>query len=126
MGLDQYAFRVTDSGERTEIACWRKHNRLQGWMESLYIKKGGTKEFNCVDVELEWEEIVQLATDIDNRHLPETEGFFFGSDSYSYIMDSSSDLGHTDYQDYQADMDFIEIAKLALDCNDRVVYSSWW
>jgi len=90
MGLDQYAFRVTDSGERTEIACWRKHNRLQGWMESLYIKKGGTKEFNCVDVELEWEEIVQLATDIDNRHLPETEGFFFGSDSYSYIMDSSS------------------------------------
>ena len=121
MGLDQYAHRVKENGERTELAYWRKHNRLQGWMEDLYIKKGGTEEFNCVDVELGWEDIMQLAKDIDSRHLPETGGFFFGSDSYSYIPE-----GQTQYQDYKADLDFIEIAKLALDCNDRVVYSSWW
>ena len=33
MGLDQYAFSENKDGERTEIAYWRKHNRLQGWME---------------------------------------------------------------------------------------------
>ena len=41
MGLDQYANRVNEAGDRVEVAYWRKHNRLQGWMEDLYISKGG-------------------------------------------------------------------------------------
>jgi hypothetical protein len=127
MGLDQYAFRVDENGERTEIACWRKHNRLQGWMENLwYETRKNTEEFNCVDMELNWEDVMQLATDIEKRNLPDTQGFFYGSDSYSYIMDSSSDLGHTDYQDLNADLQFIETSKMALDCGDKVVYTCWY
>jgi len=127
MGLDQYAHRVDENGERTEIACWRKHNRLQGWMENLWYEiRKNTEEFNCVDMELNWEDIIQLATDIEKRNLPDTQGFFYGSDSYSYIMDSSSDLGHTDYQDLNADLQFIETSKMALDCGDKVVYTCWY
>ena len=126
MGLDQYAFRVTENGERTEIACWRKHNRLQGWMESLYIKKGGIEEFNCVDVEIGWEDIIRLQEDVTNRSLPNTQGFFFGNDSYGIDPDVVQPDDNGMYWDLQKDLEFIDIAKVALDCNDRVVYSSWW
>ena len=39
MGLDQYAYRIKE-GQGFEIAYWRKHNRLQGWMENLWVEKG--------------------------------------------------------------------------------------
>ena len=61
MGLDQYAYAKTseDSEEQEELAYWRKHNRLHGWMEDLYRDKGNAVEheafgnsFNCVEVEL--------------------------------------------------------------------------
>ena len=43
MGLDQYAYkRDADEDEdgNITIAEWRKHNRLQGWMEDLWEDKG--------------------------------------------------------------------------------------
>ena len=126
MGLDQYAFRVKENGERTEIAYWRKHNRLQGWMENLYIKKGGLEDFNCVDVEVGWEDIIQLQEDITNRSLPHTQGFFFGNDSYGIDPDVIQLDDNGMYEDLQNDLDFINVAKVALDCNDKIVYSSWW
>jgi hypothetical protein len=96
-------------------------------MENLWYEiRKNTEEFNCVDMELNWEDIIQLATDIEKRNLPDTQGFFYGSDSYSYIMDSSSDLGHTDYQDLNEDLQFIETSKMALDCGDKIVYSCWY
>ena len=62
MGLDQYAYTVTQGGEldgeQIYIAEWRKHNRLQGWMEELWESKGkplaheSDGAFNCVPVEL--------------------------------------------------------------------------
>ena len=130
MGLDQYAYRVKD-GKALEIAYWRKHNRLQGWMENLWVEQGKPNmqkdedgnvidEFNCVDVEIGWEDIVQLTKAIDNRKLPETGRFFFGGDSYDYQNSNG------DYQNLQADLEFIEIAKIALDAGDKVIYSSWW
>ena len=126
MGLDQYAYRVKEDGERTEIAYWRKHNRLQGWMENLYITKGGTEEFNCVDVEIGWEDIIRLQEDVTNRSLPNTQGFFFGNDSYGIDPDEVQLDDNGMYWDLQKDLEFIDIAKVALDCNDRVIYSSWW
>ena len=49
MGLDQYLQK-----RNTEtIGTWRKHNRLQGWMENLYVSKGGMDEFNCKDLTLD-------------------------------------------------------------------------
>ena len=49
MGLDMYAYKtskvvedkkeITDDN-REELAYWRKHNRLHGWMEELWEDKG--------------------------------------------------------------------------------------
>ena len=126
MGLDQYAFKVNQKGERTEIAYWRKHNRLQGWMENLYTIKGGTEEFNCVDVELGWDDIIKLEQDIANRSLPQTGGFFFGNDSYGIDPTLVQPDDNGMYDDLQNDLKFCELAKIALDCNDKVIYTSWW
>ena len=35
MGLDQFAY-TTKGKEKEEIAYWRKHNALHGWMENLW------------------------------------------------------------------------------------------
>ena len=129
MGLDQYASKINKDGERIEIAYWRKHNRLQGWMENLYIQKGGTEEFNCVDVELELTDIIQLEEDINTRSLPETGGFFFGTDSYYQgldIKDPNNFNGNGMYEDLQNDLKFITLAKDLLNSGTKVVYSSWW
>ena len=118
MGLDQNAYKVSQDGEREELAYWRKHNRLQGWMEQRYTVKGGMKEFNCVDLELTEEDINDLETAIDSRALPQTGGFFFGEDSYSEY--------DGEWGDKEDDRKFIELAKEALDDGWRIVYSCWW
>ena len=89
MGLDQYAYRIKN-GEALEIAYWRKHNRLQGWMENLWVQRGKPNpqkdedgnvidEFNCVDLELDEEDLDKLEESLDSKELPETSGFFFGN-----------------------------------------------
>lgn len=123
MGLDQYA--VARRGEpvkneegqleyadQHEIAYWRKHPNLQGWMENLYREKGGTEEFNCVDVELTLEDLDELEAAITGTALPETCGFFFGENSDDYYKDK--------------DLQFIEQARREIEDGYKVVYSSWW
>ena len=127
MGLDQYAY-VSENGEHNDdsrdICYWRKHNRLQGWMENKYIDDGGTKEFNCVAVELTLEDIEQLDIVINNRMLPETGGFFFGDDSYSYEDEDSNESGG--YYHKEADVSFIKDARQAFANGKKVYYNSWW
>ena len=118
MGLDQNAYKVSQDGEREELAYWRKHNRLQGWMEERYTNKGGTEQFNCVDLELDEDDILDLEVAIDDKELPETGGFFFGNDSYTYYDD--------EYGDKETDRKFIKDAKAALDDGWKIVYSCWW
>ena len=78
MGLDQYA--TARKGEPTtddegytyyedsmELAYWRKHPNLQGWMEDLYLEKGGEGEFNCQDVELTLEDLDALEATLDEE-----------------------------------------------------------
>jgi hypothetical protein len=130
MGLDMYAFRVKAEdviddfnvrneeqgreGDLEELAYWRKHHDLHGWMERLYRAKGGTKEsFNCVPVRLSMEDLNLLESDILNNTLPETQGFFFGTnppDEYSR----------------EQDMAFISKAKIAVTNGAAVYYDSWW
>jgi hypothetical protein len=126
MGLDQYAFarEVIKSDDEEEpvdidIAQWRKHNRLQGWMENLYRDKhpNSTKEFNCEEVELTTEDLDRLESDINNKALPETGGFFFGDDSYSWPEQK-------EIQEY--DLAFIKEARQYLQDGRKVYYSSWW
>ena len=122
MGLDQYAY-VSENGKHDDdsrdIAYWRKHNRLQGWMKHKYIDNGGKEEFNCVSVELTLDDIEQLDVVINNRMLPETGGFFFGSDSYSNYEDKQ--YGYKD-----DDLKFIENARDELNKGNKVFYNCWW
>jgi hypothetical protein len=122
MGLDQYAYRREadeDEDGNITIAEWRKHNRLHGWMEALYRDKDGEQtgnSFNCVELELTEPDIEQLEAHVTDKVLPETEGFFFGGDSYE------------EYEEYhkQADLDFIKEAYEALSEGKKVYYNSWW
>jgi hypothetical protein len=129
MGLDMYAWRVKaedaisdfeiarneeDSAKVEEFFYWRKHHDLHGWMERLYRVKGGTKEsFNCVSVRLTMADLNALENDVLNNLLPETQGFFFGTNPPD------------DYSKNQ-DMEFIGKAKVAIAAGDAVYYDSWW
>ena len=123
MGLDQYATarrgeaRTDDEGytyyeDSMELACWRKHPNLQGWMEDLYHEKGGEQEFNCVDLELTLDDLNALEATLDEEELPETIGFFFGSNADDHYA--------------EADREFIVQARAAIKQGYTVVYSSWW
>jgi hypothetical protein len=116
MGLDQYAHGVMRglSGEekKDELSYWRKHPNLQGWMELKYREKGGSGEFNCVEVSLTESDLNELECAVEARELPETFGFFFGEDDSEYFIDH--------------DLEFIRKARKALRDGCEVVYSSWW
>ena len=126
MGLDQYAFTVgKDEGpdnEGLEFAYWRKHNRLQGWMENLWVSKNpnAKERFNGEKLFLTSDDIVSLEKDILGLQLPQTSGFFFGNDSYSYAEESKP------YADYDTDMQFLANAKKALDKGLKVYYVCSW
>ena len=123
MGLDQYAnarrgeAKTDDEGytyyeDSMELAYWRKHPNLQGWMQDLYYEKGGEEEFNCVDLELTLEDLDALEESLDEEALPETAGFFFGTDSSDYYA--------------EADREFIVQARAAIKQGYTIIYSSWW
>ena len=129
MGLDQYAYASSEikSEDREEIAYWRKHNRLQGWMEQLWEDKGSPHfsnienpmgDFNCQPVELTLSDIEQLEAHVENKSLPETGGFFFGGDSYE---DYEGEYGYK-----KTDLEFIGLARTALQEGKKVFYDSWW
>jgi len=138
MGLDQYAYVASRAKQREEwyedavwepnernfvnpnktqpqeLAYWRKHPNLHGWMEALYRAKGGTEEFNGVELELTWEEIDMLEQDIKNGHMSHlgTKGFFFGNPSDDY------------YKEH--DLKFCIDAKAELFLGRKVFYNSSW
>ena len=123
MGLDQYATarrgeaKTDDEGfkyyeDSIELAYWRKHPNLQGWMQDLYHEKGGEQEFNCVDLELTLDDLDALEGSLDEEALPETAGFFFGTDSSDHYS--------------EADREFIVQARAAIKQGYTVIYSSWW
>ena len=130
MGLDQYAAIRLDTKdeegnyESEELAYWRKHPHLQGFMANLWEEKGRPNanessdenpfgsDFNCVDLELTLEDIDALEASIKGDALPETEGFFFGDDSSDHYKES--------------DLEFCANARKALTDGETVVYTSWW
>ncbi len=130
MGLDQYAAIRLDTKdeegnyESEELAYWRKHPHLQGFMANLWEEKGRPNanessdenpfgsDFNCVDLELTLEDIDALEAAIKGDELPETEGFFFGGDSSEEYKES--------------DLEFCANARKALTDGETVVYTSWW
>lgn len=123
MGLDQFAYSINKSGEKVELAYWRKHPNLQGWMEELWTSKGrpgleGSNEdspmgdFNCIPVELSLEDLEGLEKDLTEEKLPDTVGFFFGDDSDTFYKEK--------------DLQFVEAARQAIEDGSQVFYDSWW
>ena len=124
MGLDQYAYvaaRPVEDGrtfaEQRELAYWRKHPNLHGWMEKLWRKKGGVTPsddpyFNGVELELTWEDLDALEEDIKNGVLPHTRVFFFGENSDEYYR--------------ERDLEFIKQARAEIFTGLKVFYNSSW
>jgi len=149
MGLDMYAYVAAKAGaqadydrgkawdkekggmvnpsvtEPREIAYWRKHPNLHGWMERLWIRKttetgvvddpdrsGEFSAFNGVELELTWDDLDQLEQDVRNNKLPGTEGYFFGRDADDHYREQ--------------DLKFIRNAKAEAFLGLKVFYNSSW
>ena len=115
MGLDMYAYVAAKAGQQKEyyeaegdyvdgkwrphkatvtepreIAYWRKHPNLHGWMERLAEQKGlEYNSFNGIELELTWEDIDRLEKDIKAGTVAQlaTTGFFFGDPSDEYYKE---------------------------------------
>lgn len=97
-----------------ELAYWRKHPSLHGWMEQLWQKKNpeDMSTFNNIELELTWEDVDELENAVRHGQLPFTEGFFFGEPS--------------DNMYYEADLKFCSDAKAELFLGLKVFYNSSW
>ena len=88
MGLDMYlSFQKKglpedeygdSDGESTELAYWRKHPNLHGYIVENFAN--GVDE--CQEIRLTLENLLQIQDAIRKEELPETTGFFFGT---SYV-----------------------------------------
>jgi len=128
MGLDQYAYTAARAGQYQdhyelenvtkplELAYWRKHPNLHGWMETLWNSKGRVgdsgDQFNCIELELTPEDIDMLENDILEGALPGTSGFFFGDSADDYYLEE--------------DLQFIRDARAWHFLGLKVFYNSSW
>ena len=134
MGLDMYAYAAVKQGQYgdfyqgaeyidgeavnpdvsqpRELAYWRKHPNLHGWMRQLWIKRGNEGSFNGDELELFREDLDELEQAVMDGTLPQTSGFFFGDDSTEFYRDN--------------DLEFIKNARYELFMGMRVFYNSSW
>jgi hypothetical protein len=142
MGLDMYAYVASRKGQQSdfdetsafdattnefvsetvtkpvELAYWRKHPNLHGWMEQLWESKGRPREsvgwpiFNGIELELTWDDLDNLEHAIRHGKLPDTEGFFFGKPSDNHY--------------YEQDLEFVNNAKAEVFLGFKVFYNSSW
>lgn len=140
MGLDMYAYVASRAGQQSdyydgaefdpetkdyvnktvnkprEIAYWRKHPNLHGWMQRLWNKRKGDNQdgnnFNGIELELTYDDLEILELDVIAGTLPGTTGFFFGEDSDDY------------YREH--DLEFIRNARAELFMGLKVFYNSSW
>ena len=143
MGLDMYAYVASKAGQQNEfyetaefnktigeyvngkvskpveIAYWRKHPSLHGWMEQLWERKlladgedPGEHTFNGIELELTWEDVDELERAVKAGKLPFTEGFFVGKPSDNHY--------------YEEDLKFCINAKAELFLGLKVFYNSSW
>lgn len=128
MGLDMNAYAIDENGEEKYLAEWRKHNRLQGWMQELWESKGcpNAKEdgdFNCVELQLNAQDIDELEDAILTMTLPESHGFFWGSDSFFWTDEDGNDYPENSYYYLEQDLEFVTEARKMLDKGYGVFYS---
>ena len=128
MGLDMYAYVAHKAGQQEEywqqdtdatgvfkpreIAYWRKHPNLHGWMRRLWESKGNSGDFNGDELELTWQDLDELEQAVMHGQLPGTTGFFFGDDSDEHYRES--------------DLEFVRNARAELFLGLKVFYNSSW
>lgn len=79
MGLDMY-FYCSDAGNslREEIAYFRKHSDLHGWLEDLWKEKGNEGPCNCEELPLTEEDLRRMRDFAELPVHPKRTGFFWG------------------------------------------------
>jgi hypothetical protein len=141
MGLDMYAYVAAKAGQQEEfykgaewdneikdhrnpnvnrpreIAYWRKHPNLHGWMARLWLAREGNElreldNFNGIELELDADDLDLLEYVVKERELPGTSGFFFGNDADDYY--------------YTDDLKFIQMARAEMFLGFKVFYNSSW
>jgi hypothetical protein len=141
MGLDMYAYVAAKAGQQDEfyqgaewdndlkehrnpnvnrprqIAYWRKHPNLHGWMAELWLRREGNElresdNFNGIEMELTADDLDDLEAVIKARELPSTSGFFFGTDADEHY--------------YKDDLKFIQEARAEMFLGLKVFYNSSW
>lgn len=139
MGLDQYAFSSHeplyegDDGEGRKMLkpavttkfVWRKHSKLQEFMENLYFQYGyrdkavrnDRDEFNCNPMSLDEQAIETLESAVKNKKLPKCIGGFFYGEQFQ-------DEAATDY--LEQDLKFCSWAREELKAKKHVYYDCWW
>jgi hypothetical protein len=108
-----------------EIAYWRKHPNLHGWMAQLWLGRENNElrdagnfilklpgNFNGIELELTAEDLDNLEYDVQNDRLPATSGFFFGDGADDYYKPS--------------DLKFIQEARAEMFLGLKVFYNSSW
>ncbi len=122
MGLDQYAYvKTPESGDEGESPkfVWRKHSKLQTFMEALYTERTGlsASDLNCGELKLETADIDTLEQAVKRSALPHCEGGFFYGHQFQ-------DEQATEYRDY--DLEFCAWARAEIARGSTVIYSCWW
>ena len=133
MGLDQYGYinaevvktKGEDGHTYNEVKCerefyWRKHSRLQDFMEELFVSKTGRPaiELNCYDMELTMADMNKLEGAWHNAYAENvSEGGFF----YGHQMQAEQTKAYR-----EEDLEFIYAAREALAEGQSVMYSCWW
>lgn len=115
MGLDMHAYVAAEVDQEVgtrELAYWRKHPNLHGWMRQLWESKGRSGDFNGDELELTWEDLEHLEQAVTHHQLPTTGGFFFGNDA--------------DERYYEQDLRFVKDARAELFLGLKVFYNSSW
>lgn len=134
MGLDMYAYTAARAGQQNEfwetgefvdgefvntkvtepveLAYWRKHPNLHGWMQQLWESRGNEGNFNGDELELTAEDLDELELAVTHGQLPTTGGFFFGNPSDEFYREQ--------------DLEFIKNARAELFMGLKVFYNSSW
>lgn len=119
MGLDQYAYTKSSPQDAKPAFVWRKHAKLQTFMEDLWVTKTGQSavDLNCAELELSQHDIEALQKLVTVGGLPTLEGGFFFGHQYQ-------DEAAAEYADFDAQ--FCQWAKEQIAEGETVIYSCWW
>jgi hypothetical protein len=109
---DKQDYHNSDIQKPEEIAYWRKHPDLHGWMHNLWESRGNQGDFNGDELELTLQDLDALQITIMAGQLPPTTGFFFGKSNNDH------------YQ--AADLEFVTKAREAIKNGLLVFYNSSW